>query len=248
MSILTASGIILAVVGMGGILMLAIKKIPVLLKLPTENIPLPERGLGRELKDRLKEIKYSTYRPLFLNLLEKNLRRFRLLILKIDNMFAEWIKKSRHRSEVWTIRSKAWMEHRRLKKKEDAKVLEKLDKMEVSETIEKIKQEVAKEEDNALKEKIENIIEPAEEPEEELPAAEPIEEEKKYIDLIAENPKNVEAYRELGFIYLKHKNYSDARACFRQVLKLEPDDEPIRTKLEEIRGLRGSKKPPSAQN
>lgn len=245
MSILATTGIILAVVGIGGILMLVIKKIPVLLKLPTEYAPLPEQGLKHELKDSLKQIKYSTYRPLLLSLLEKNLRRFRLLILKIDNVFAEWIKKSRHRSDVWTIRSKAWIEHRRLKKKEKAQILEKLDKLEVSQTIEKIKQEVAKEEDKALKEKIETIAEPIETTEEpQKETEEPNEEEKKYIDLIAENPKNSEAYRELGFVYLKHKNYSDARACFRQVLKLIPDDEPIKTKLEEIKGLRGPKKPP----
>jgi uncharacterized protein HemY len=138
-------------------------------------------------------------------------------------------------------------------------LLEKLDKVEVSEALEKITQEVAKDEDKALTEKIESVVEKDEEPylaevpdktaaiipsqtEEATTENEPTEEEKKYIDLISKNPKDVDAYRALGFIYLKQKSYSNARACFRRVLKKQPEDEAVKNKLEEIKGLRSAKR------
>ncbi len=259
MSSLLIISIILLGVGLAGILFMVVRKIPTLNKLSPSAPAVPTIGWGEKLKLRLREIKYSTYQPIILNRLEKSLRKLRLLILKIDNLFVNWIKSARHKSEIWTVRSQAWMEHRRLRKKEKAQVLEKLDKVEVSQELEKIKEEVAKEEDKALKEKIETVVNngngaiPAIKEMAPLPdsMAQPAavipennaasEEEKKCIDLIAQNPKDVKAYRALGFVYLKQKNYSDARACFRQVLKIEPDDMGIKIKLNEIKGLR--KKP-----
>lgn len=246
--------LILLVAGLAGLLFMVARKVPTLVKLPPPAVTVPAVSISQRLKHGLKGIKYSTYRPLILSGLEKLLRKVRLLILKVDNLFTHWIKSARHRSEIWTVRSKAWIEHSRQKSKEKAQVLEKLDKVEISETLEKIKQEVAADEDEALKEKIENISDsetviviPASDEEEESSVQEEMEtdeavtvepEEKKYIDLIAQNPKNAEAYRMLGFIYLGQKNYSDARACFRRVLKFTPDDEAIKNKLNEIKGLR----------
>lgn len=245
-----------------GLIFMVVRKIPTLVKLPPPTEMTPAVSFSQKLKFRLRGIKYSTYRPLILNWLEKNLRKLRLLILKIDNLFVGWIKSARHKSEIWTVRSGAWMEHMRFKKKEKAQVLEKLDKVEISQTLEKINKEVAAEEDQALKEKIGQVngnggrpaaqadngnektaflIQEAQPPKEaELPpqGLPSVTEENRYIDLIAQNPKDAEAYRVLGSIYLKQKNYSDARACFRQVLKIEPDDMGIKIKLNEIKGLR----------
>lgn len=256
MSWLIIIGSILCGGGILGVLFLAARKMPTLAKL--SEIPQPTSGskFFENFIMRLKGVKYSTYRPLILNWLEKNLRKLHLLILKMDNFFVKWIKSSRERSEVWTIRSRAFLEHRRIKGREKAQLLEKLDRVEVSETLKKITQEVAKDEDRALAEKIESVIEnkeiptvtesPAEETNqaqaEEALEAEPTEDEKKYIDLLSKNPKDIEAYRALGFIYLEQKNYSNARACFRRVLKKWPEDEEVKNKLEEIKGLRSIKK------
>jgi len=267
MSWLIIIGSILCVGGLAGVVFLVARKIPTLAKL-SEMAPLPaDERLLEKIKIKLKEIRYSSYRPIILNWLEKNLRKIRLLFLKIDNLFVRWIKHSREKSDAWTIKSRAWMEHRRIKKREKAQLLEKLDKVEVSETLEKITKEVAKDEDKALEEKIESIIE-NQASEEEIMKEEvvkeeikqeikdnevamieasvneevPSEEEKKYIDMIAQNPKDVDAYRALGFVYLEQNNYSNARACFRRVLKKRPEDEEIKNKLEEIKGLRSSRK------
>lgn len=230
------------------------RKIPTIAKLSQEPQPSLNGKLGEEIKTRLNTIKYSNILPLALGWLEKNLRKLRLGVLRIDNLFVAWIKKSKERSDVWTIRSRAWMEHRRLKKKEKTQLLEKLDKAEVSQALAKIKEEVAKDEDKAFQEKVEivnsveeeKVIEPVVATLEAKPDEEEVlvvsEDEKKYIDIIAQNPKDVPAYRALCDMYLNRQNYSDARACFRQLLKLVPGDEDAKTKLESIKGLRGSKK------
>lgn len=255
MSWITLVGAILFAVGALGALLLVARKIPTLAKLSREEQPSLNGKLGEEIKVRLNGLKYSNFLPLFLGQLEKNLRRFRLSILRIDNLFVNWIKQAREWGDAWTIRSRAWMEHRRLRKKEKIYPLEKLDKVEVSENLEKIHKEVAKEEDLAFKEKVEivnsveeeKVIEsvPGQETEP-LPEEEEIltvsEEEKKYIDAIAQNPKDVASYRALCDIYFNRQSYSDARACFRQVLKLDPTDEATKAKLESIKGLRGGKK------
>lgn len=256
---LTVIGLILCGGGLVGLIYSAVKKMPALAKLPEMARPPSEEKFFEKFKQRLKEAKYSTCRPIILNWLEKNLRKLHLIILKIDNFFVKWIKNSREKSEVWTIRSRAWMEHRRIKRRKKDQLLEKLDRAEVSEALEKITQEFAKDEDIALTEKIENVIESnghqvvgegaefspvqrseAEQPESTEETA--TEEEKKNIDLIVKNPKDIEAYRALGFIYLERKNYSNARACFRRVLKKNPEDGAVKNKLEEIRGLRSARK------
>ena len=255
MSWITIIGLILFAGGLAGVLTVVMRKIPTLVKLSQEPQPSLNGKLSEEIKMRLSGIKYSNFLPLVLIQLEKSLRKFRLFILRIDNLFVIWIKKARERSDVWTIRSRAWMEHRRLKKKEKTQLLEQLDKAEVSHTIQKIEKEVAKDEDDAFKEKVEivnsveeeKIIEPVvSELMEDQPEEEEIltvtEEEKKYIDAIAQNPKDVKSYRMLCNMYLGRQSYSDARACFRQVLKLDPADEETKAKLESIKGLRSAKK------
>ena len=241
--------------GIIGVGVIIARKVPTLAKLSREAQPSLNGKLGEEIKTRLSGLKYSNFLPLVLSQLEKSLRKFRLFILRLDNLFVAWIKQARERSDVWTIRSRAWMEHRRLKKKEKTYLLEKLDKVEVSESLEKIHKEVAKDEDEAFKEKVEivNSVEEAKVIEQEAgeiieqqPEEEEIltvsEEEKKYIDAIAQNPKDVDSYRALCDIYVTQQSYSDARACFRQVLKLDPADEATKQKLESIKGLRSAKR------
>ncbi len=52
---------------------------------------------------------------------------------------------------------------------------------------------------------------------------------------LRQNPKDIKAYRELGLLYLERKNYQDATAAFEEVLKLNPEDEAAKAKLEEMK-------------
>ncbi len=48
--------------------------------------------------------------------------------------------------------------------------------------------------------------------------------EKKCINIIALDHKNIEAYKKLGEVYLEQKNYENAYETFKHILKLNPDD------------------------
>jgi tetratricopeptide (TPR) repeat protein len=48
--------------------------------------------------------------------------------------------------------------------------------------------------------------------------------EKRYIDKIVANSKDIEAYKKLGDLYVDMRNYKDALEAFQYVLKLKPND------------------------
>jgi len=48
--------------------------------------------------------------------------------------------------------------------------------------------------------------------------------EKRYIDRILNNNKDIEAYKKLGNLYVDMRNYKDALEAFEYVLKLKPND------------------------
>ncbi len=58
--------------------------------------------------------------------------------------------------------------------------------------------------------------------------------EEALIHRIAENPKDIEAYRELGDYYLSIGNIKDAKDSFKMVLKLRPRDLKAKSSLREI--------------
>ena len=63
---------------------------------------------------------------------------------------------------------------------------------------------------------------------------EPTQEEKKWIEMIAKNPKNITAYKELGMLYYKQYNLKDAKECFKTAIKLGSKDKKIKEILKEI--------------
>jgi len=230
---------VVAGLSLASIAFIVFKKIPVLLKLPAAPPEGQEQVFGLravlvKIGTRLRGLRYSSYQPALVSWLEKVLRRLRLLVLKIDSVFVSWIGQSREKSQIWTVRSRAWMEQHRLKKIQKLQVLEKLDQAEILETIQKAKEDVRKEEikngkiepeeaGSIMTQKIQTTTE-----------AFVRDKEKKFIDEIARDPRNVEAYKQLGFLYCEQGNKDDAKNCFRQVLKLNPDDFEVISKIREM--------------
>jgi len=217
---------------LGGVAVIILKKIPVLLKLPArppegqpQNFIL--KSLAQKIILRFRGLRYSSYQPALAAWFEKTLRKLRLLLLKIDNLFLRLIGSSREKTQIWTVRSRAWMEQHRLKKIKKLEVLEKLDQAEIIETIQRAKEDVKN--GNGKKEKKQEIGK-TELSQEELYVAE----ETNCIDLIARDPRNIEAYRRLGFMYCEQGNKEDAKNCFKQVLKLNPDDLEVISKMKEL--------------
>lgn len=57
------------------------------------------------------------------------------------------------------------------------------------------------------------------------------------IERIARNPKDIEAYELLGDLYMARKDYDDAKACYRQVLRIDPHHASIAAKFRTIEDL-----------
>ncbi len=61
--------------------------------------------------------------------------------------------------------------------------------------------------------------------------------EEELIDRIAKNPKDAPAYEELGDYYMEGGNLSDAKACYRQVIKLSPLNREVKEKVRRLERL-----------
>ncbi|MDD3608015.1 MAG: hypothetical protein PHQ20_04485 [Candidatus Moranbacteria bacterium] len=66
--------------------------------------------------------------------------------------------------------------------------------------------------------------------------------EKKLINKIVNNPKQVENYRQLGELYIKMENFSEAGECYQQILRIKMRDVDAKRKLEKIKLLKRIKK------
>jgi len=63
--------------------------------------------------------------------------------------------------------------------------------------------------------------------------------EKKYIEIIGLDSKNLKAFKELGRIYFEKKEFEEAKQTFEHVLKLKEDDEDIYENLAKIAKEKG---------
>ena len=63
--------------------------------------------------------------------------------------------------------------------------------------------------------------------------------EKKYIEIIGLDSKNIEAFKELGRIYFEKKEFEEAKQTFEHILKLKEDDEDIYENLARIAKEKG---------
>ncbi len=61
--------------------------------------------------------------------------------------------------------------------------------------------------------------------------------EEELIDRIARNPKDALAYEQLGDFYMENGNLSDAKACYRQVIKLSPLNREVKEKVRRLERL-----------
>ena len=61
--------------------------------------------------------------------------------------------------------------------------------------------------------------------------------EEDLIDRIARNPKDAPAYEQLGDFYMEGGNLSDAKACYRQVIKLSPLNREVKEKVRRLERL-----------
>lgn len=63
--------------------------------------------------------------------------------------------------------------------------------------------------------------------------------EEDYISAIATNPKDFTAYEKLGDYYMDNGNIKDAKECYRQVLRLSPANTEVKMKIRRLEKILG---------
>jgi len=145
--------------------------------------------------EKFKSFDYHKYGALVMIFLEKLLFRFKIISLRTENTFSQWIAKIRETSENWKIHSKDWVRKNKFKTSKSPKST------------------------NGIKEGLQHL----QNFEEGQKQGYEYESEEYYINLIIKNPHDAEVYRKLGKFYLKQRNLEDARASFEMANKLEKD-------------------------
>lgn len=70
-----------------------------------------------------------------------------------------------------------------------------------------------------------------------IPSVRKLLSEEELIDRIAKNPKDAASYEELGDYYMASENLEDAKACYRQVIKLLPLNREVKDKVRKLERL-----------
>lgn len=97
---------ILSSVSLISLIILISRKIPILMQLPRQpEVTAPHQTIWQWLV----KLKLSEYFILLINLLEKGLRKIRVVFLRVDNLFIQLIQKTREKSQVLNIRYEAWI-------------------------------------------------------------------------------------------------------------------------------------------
>lgn len=211
---------LIIVASIAGIIAIIVRKLPTLSSIPddmkiadingkSEKFKVP--GFLHKLWLKIKSFKYSEHFHKLLDITEKFLRKLKVMFLKIENKTSDWAEALRKHSQNFKIR------------REGIEIEVKSADESANSSFVSLK----KSESRSSANKEDKDTSPADK---ELNAL-----EEKYISEITKNPRNTEAYRRLGDLYIKKNNISDARETFRQILRLNPSDKDAGLKLMKLR-------------
>lgn len=209
------SPLLLAVLSFSGICLIIAKKIPILRSLPQNGesfryfsggflVSLPRKLSGAASKDAL---------IAFFGFLEKRLRQLKIVVLKIDNKITALIKKLRERIlHHENVKESGAISRPAIGEKSSPDGLKT-----VNPAIDRgvFKDGVRQTE---IKKGVDGIK---------------INEEQ-WLEILSKDPANIDAYKELGKIYLLTNRPEEARETLAFALKLNPQDEEIRRYLRNL--------------
>jgi tetratricopeptide (TPR) repeat protein len=187
---------LIIVLSIAGILTIIFRKLSEFKNMPAEDIQFLAQRVKKpgKISQKIKRINYHNIIRSVVIKLEKILKKLRVIALKSDNWFEQWIKILKNKEKEFKAKARF--------SKKQVKI-----------------QQVAEEQPELKKEEKKERF---------------VVEEKKYIETIVKNPRDVKTYRSLGLLYLAQKNYKDAKESFRQILKINSKDKEAKKKLEEI--------------
>ncbi|PJE58049.1 MAG: hypothetical protein COU81_02775 [Candidatus Portnoybacteria bacterium CG10_big_fil_rev_8_21_14_0_10_36_7] len=169
-------------------------------------LPGQKFSIRIKMADKLKELRYTKYHLSFANWFERLLRKLRVLILKIDNLFVSWMHNTKEKSHTFNIRAKAWL------------VKKHIEDVQQQNQIEAIVQEKAEEEEDR----------------DEEPKSESTDTERQLVNEIIKSPKSADLYKKLAEFYVSQGNPKDAKSAYLEVLKLCPADQKVLEKMDEL--------------
>jgi len=229
---------VIAVLSIIGIIIFLVRKSSQVAEIVQEDVEsgkhfLSERGFWGGIWHKIKSIKGEEAKHFFLGIMERVIRRSRIVFLKLESKFGEISNDIRVKRQLRVAKK---IEEKKKAEEKAQDIFEKLNNYEAKQPkkekapleIKKVYQEEEKEVRPMLSEKI-TVPEPKAKVKGKL--------EEALIERIAINPKDVEAYERLGEYYLEIKNYEDAKECFRQVLKLNPANRNVKYKIRRLEYL-----------
>lgn len=219
-------------------------------------ITMGDAGFFKKTGLRAKNIKWDDVKHFLLGLMEGITRRLRVIFLKLESKSGSLSAKIRNKRKERAEKRAALADSRqsegvfrkireykpkRFKRPENEFISFKEEEGAGEEAVKKtmvfeVPAEPAKIASEDEKEKIikpiisENVVKPRKtEMKDRL--------EELLIERIAVNPKDIEAYERLGQYYMEIKSHEDARECFRQVIKLDPENRNAKYKLKRLEDM-----------
>jgi len=256
---------ILIILSLIGIIFLLMKKSKQVADLPPEGFSDETQSISENygffgrIWWKIKDIRWDDIKHFFLGVLEQVTRRSRVVFLKLESRFGNWsnaIRIKRKTREEKNIRKNSSIrsENDIIRKLKDYRSAKKDRLIADDGQLEESAAIVTREEETIntagilekgtfvgkaliTKEKnIKPIIS------ERIVSPRPRTEikdrlEELLIERIAVNPKDIEAYERLGEYYMEIKSYTDAKECFKQVIKLNPTSNNARYRLKRLERL-----------
>lgn len=222
---------ILIVLSLIGIIIFLMKKAPKLALLEKEsaedeNSEKTKKSFFGKLRRRNQENEKKDFKHNFLLFLEKITRKLKLLFLKLENLFTAWSEIIRQKRRIRENEGK----YSNIESREEVKNIKKEGRMEKFFQRKQGSDELMIGKENSL---AENRKEEEEIEDERMVEKKDIF-EKILIERIATNPKDVEAYERLGEYYFDIENWNYAKECFKQVIKLNPNNRNVKMKMRKL--------------
>lgn len=257
---------ILIVVSLAGIVIFLIKKAPQVASLEdfSAEVDLNKKRslLARIIRKKEPTEEGKDFKHRILLFLEKITKKLKLLFLKLENIFSSWGDSFRNKRQAREEERIAQLEEI-IEKKEIFK-REKLNVSEEEEIAIHFTEPVRPVEPVQPMKPVEEPVNKPVQPIKPVISVKPIEpiiesikEEKKekvkprgkkknkevleniLVERIATNPRDTEAYEQLGEYYLEVGQWDYAKECFKQVLKIDPKSSSVKKKMKKLEKMFG---------
>jgi tetratricopeptide (TPR) repeat protein len=202
---------------------------------------------ARQAAGLLGKIKWDDVKHILLLILEKVVRKSRMLFLKLESKFDSWSKhlrskkvsRGRKSTELFESEKEGDIMNRLANyefKNYDEPTFVRPTRKEVAQDVE---EEVVIEEDRS---QINRPVASRNVSETKKPVEIRDRLEELLIERIAINPKDTEAYERLGEYYMEIESWTDAKECFKQVIKLDSKNRNAKYKIRRLENILAARK------